>query len=257
MPQPPINKTIGISFLELQSVDSTNNYARKLLHEGLAYHGLSVFAHEQVLGKGQRGKSWISGKDESIILSIIMDPRPLKLTEQFRLSACVAVAAHEFFSRYAGEGTMIKWPNDLYWQDRKAGGILIENVVGTGYPEKDRWQWAIAGIGININQKRFASGLKNPVSLYQITGKASDPLMMAKELCSILDKKFDQLIRGDFENIFMTYLSFLYKKNEKVKLKKGEQIFEVIILGISPSGKLIAKHSIEEKFDFGEIEWVL
>jgi len=257
LPQPPINKTLGISFLELQSVDSTNNYARKLLHEGLAYHGLSVFAHEQVQGKGQRGKSWVSGKDESIILSIIIDPRPLQLTEQFRLSACVAVGVHDFFSRYAGEKTKIKWPNDLYWQDRKAGGILIENVVGTGYPEKDRWQWAIAGIGININQKRFVPELKNPVSLHQITGKTFDPFTLAKELCNNLDKRFRQLITEDFENIFSTYLSCLYKKNEKVKLKKGKRIFEAVILGVTPSGKLMAKHKQEEEFNFGEVEWII
>lgn len=257
MPQPSTANTIGIPFLELQSVDSTNNYARRLLHEGLAHHGFAVFAHEQVQGKGQRGKTWITEKDANIILSVVINPRPLQITEQFQLTTCTALAIHDFFSQYAGENTRIKWPNDLYWQDRKAGGILIENVIGTGKPETDRWQWAIIGTGININQTSFSPELKNPVSLRQITGKNFDPILLSKELCSVLDEKFKQLITGGFEKIFSEYLSVLYKKNETVKLRKENRVFEARIISVSPNGKLITRHSIEEEFDFGEIEWVI
>lgn len=262
MPQAPTVNTIGIPFLELQSVDSTNNYARRLLHEGLAYHGLTVFAHEQVQGKGQRGKTWITEKDANIIVSVVINPRPLLTTEQFQLTACIAVAVHDFFSQYAGDDTRIKWPNDLYWQDRKAGGILIENVVGSGSPETDRWQWAIIGMGININQTGFSPELKNPVSLRQITGKTFDPVVLAKELCSILDKKLKQLLADGFEKIFSEYLSVLYKKNETVKLRKGNRVFEAKLIGVSPNGKLIVEHLIEEVpitigIDFGEVEWII
>ncbi|MBS1920037.1 MAG: biotin--[acetyl-CoA-carboxylase] ligase [Bacteroidetes bacterium] len=241
----------------MQSVDSTNNYARKLIHEGLAYHGMAIFAHEQVAGKGQRGKIWITEKDANIVLSIVINPQPIQITEQFHLIACVAVAIHDFFSRYAGDDTRIKWPNDLYWQDRKAGGILIENMVRTGYPDIDRWQWAIIGTGININQTSFSPGLINPVSLNQITGKSFDPVVLAKELCRLLDEKFKQLIDGGFGKIFSEYLSVLYKRNENIKLRKENRVFEATLIGITPTGKLIAKHSIEEKFDFGEIEWII
>lgn len=257
MPQAPLVNTIGIPFLELQSVDSTNNYARRLLYEGLAHHGSAIFAHEQVQGKGQRGKAWVSEKAENIILSVVINPFPLQTAQQFFLNACVAVAIHEFFSRYAGEDTRIKWPNDLYWQDRKAGGILIENVVSTGASETDRWQWAIIGTGININQTGFSPGLKNPVSLLQITGKSFEPVTLAKELCSLMDERFKQLITGDFEKIFSDYLSVLYKKNEVVKLKKGNRVFDATIIGVSPTGKLIVKHSIEEELYFGEVEWII
>jgi BirA family biotin operon repressor/biotin-[acetyl-CoA-carboxylase] ligase len=262
LPQPPTDNTIGIPFLELQSVDSTNNYARRLLHEGLAYHGLAVFTHEQVRGKGQRGKTWITEKDANIILSVVINPRPLLITEQFQLTVCTAVAIRDFFSRYAGDDTKIKWPNDLYWQDRKAGGILIENVIGTGSTENDRWQWAIIGTGININQTHFSPELKNPVSLRQITGKSFDPVALAKELCILLDEKFKQLLNGGFEKIFSEYLSVLYKKNETVKLKKDNRVFEATIIGVSPNGKLIVEHLIEEVpitigIDFGEVEWMI
>jgi BirA family biotin operon repressor/biotin-[acetyl-CoA-carboxylase] ligase len=262
LPEPSAINTIGIPFIELQSVDSTNNYARRLLHEGLARHGFAVFAHEQVQGKGQWGKTWVTEKDANIILSTVIHPGPLQIAEQFRLTVCTAVATHDFFSRYAGDDTRIKWPNDLYWQDRKAGGILIENVIGTGYPETDRWQWAIIGTGININQTSFNPELKNPVSLRQITGKSFDPVALAKELCSLLDEKFKQLIAGGFEKIFSGYLSVLYKKNEVVKLRKGNRVFEATIIDVSPNGKLIVDRLMEHTpttiaIDFGEVEWIV
>ena len=110
----------------------------------------------RLAGKGQRGKIWTSEKDANIILSIVINPEPLQLSQQFQLSACVAVAVNDFFTKYAGMQTKIKWPNDLYWQDRKAGGILIENIVSTHQLIINNWEWAIIGIGININQTSFS-----------------------------------------------------------------------------------------------------
>ncbi|MFM2139567.1 MAG: hypothetical protein RJA57_1874, partial [Bacteroidota bacterium] len=85
----------------------------------------------------------------NIALSLVLKPTFLDLNRAFALSACVAVSVRDLFSRYAGEETTLKWPNDLYWKDRKAGGILIESVVRT---TAAGWDWAIVGIGININQ---------------------------------------------------------------------------------------------------------
>jgi BirA family transcriptional regulator, biotin operon repressor / biotin---[acetyl-CoA-carboxylase] ligase len=266
-------------FIELESVDSTNNYAFKQLHAGLAQHGTAYFAREQMAGKGQRGKTWSAAKDSSLLLSIVVDPGPLLLTQQFQLSACVAVSVCEFFSRYAGDSTRIKWPNDLYWQDRKAGGVLIENIIGSqksevgpsaslrmsrndqlstvNFQKSSHWQWAVIGIGINVNQEIFPEELKNPVSLKQITGSDFSPVEMAKELCLVLENNFNKLVISGFETIYSSYLSFLYKKNELVKLKKGSRVFETTIKRVSPAGKLIVQHAMEEEFGFGEIEWVI
>lgn len=277
MPQPPVYSPIGLPFIELQSVDSTNNYARQLIHDGLAQHGNTVFAHEQLAGKGQRGKIWRSETSSNIILSIVIKPDQLRLMQQFQLSACVAVSVQEFFSKYAGDDSKIKWPNDLYWQDRKAGGVLIESVVRSpsstaGLPQSKQesgigeWLWSIIGIGININQTAFPSYLVNPVSLKQITGKEFDIITLAKELCGILDKYFMVLQKGGFEKIYSLYISQLYKKNAPVKLKKDNRVFEATIVSVSPVGKLIVRsdtyRDIEEDpidigFDFGEIEWVI
>ncbi|MBK5269985.1 MAG: hypothetical protein JJE22_03120, partial [Bacteroidia bacterium] len=118
------------------------------------------------------------------------------------------------------------------------------------------WQWAILGIGININQTHFANRLRNPVSLKQITGKNYDPVPMAKELCGCVEKYFQQLITGNFDSIYSQYLTHLYKKDEKVSFKKTNRVFEAVIKSVSPSGKLIVQHGIEEEFDFGEVEWL-
>ena len=257
MPQPSATKPIGLPFLELQSVDSTNNYARGQIHAGLAQHGMAFFAHDQVAGKGQRGKVWATEKEANIIISLLVKPKPMQLAQQFQLSACMAVAVHEFFAKYAGEDTKIKWPNDLYWQDRKAGGMLIESVVGSRESGVGSWEWSIIGIGININQAFFHPEIKNPVSLKQITGKSFDPVELAKELCAVFDNRFTELIEDGFGNIYNTYLTHLYKRKATVKLKKGSKVFEAMIEAVSPTGKLITLHAIQEEFDFGEVEWVI
>ena len=167
------------------------------------------------------------------------------------------VSAFDLFSKYAGDETRIKWPNDLYWRDRKAGGILIENVIQSSQSTVGSWQWAVGGIGININQTVFDPDLPNPVSLKQITGKNYEPLELAKELCSIIEKKYQLLIAGNFKTFFDKYQIHLYKKDEKVKLKKSNRVFETTIKGVSETGQLITQHSIEERFEFGEVEWII
>jgi BirA family biotin operon repressor/biotin-[acetyl-CoA-carboxylase] ligase len=258
LPQPPVTKRLGLPFIELQSVDSTNNYARQQLHAGLARHGMTIFAHEQVAGKGQRGRSWSSEKGANMVLTVVVKPHPLQLGQQFRLSACVAVATHDLFSRYAGEDTKIKWPNDLYWQDRKAGGILIENIVSGQPGNNGGREWtSIIGVGININQVQFDPELKNPVSLKQITGKQHDPLALAQEFCGLLEERYRELMENDFETIHKTYQSCLYKRKSTARLKKENRVFDAMIEGVSPNGKLLVQHSIAEEFDFGDIEWII
>ena len=225
--------------------------------QGEAQHGMAVFTHEQTAGKGQRGKNWASQKGSNIALSILLKPYPLSIPDQFKLSVCIAVSAWEFFLKYSGDETKIKWPNDIYWRDRKAGGILIENVIQSSQSAVGSWQWSVAGIGMNINQTDFHPELPNPVSLKQITGNVHEPIELAKELCSIIEKNYRLLIVGKFMTLFDKYQIHLYKKDEKIKLKKGVRAFETTIKGVSETGQLITQHSIEERFEFGEIEWVL
>ena len=281
MPDPSFQDPTQLSLVELQSVDSTNNYARRLVNEGKAFHGMAIFTREQLSGKGQRGKNWLSGKDENILLSILLNPAPLQLSAQFSLSSMVAVTLYDFFSKYAGDEVKIKWPNDLYWQDRKAGGVLIENVVtswvekagssrvpGFNGQEKDKsenfgpdqhvWKWAIVGIGININQTRFEN-LPNPVSLKQITGKNFIIKELVTELAGLLLKNFSRLIKEKEGSAYFLekYNTHLYKKREVARFRKDNRVFQATIIEVTAAGQLKINHGIDEEIDFGEIEWVI
>ena len=119
------------------------------------------------------------------------------------------------------------------------------------------WEWAIVGIGININQTFFPDDLPNPVSLKQITGKYFNVVELAKELCDHIEKYFRILVAEDFSGTHEHYVAHLYKKDSRVKLKKGNRVFEAMIKSVSPSGKLIVQHAIEEEFYFGEVEWMI
>lgn len=239
-------------FKILDTVDSTNNYVMARVQAGMASHGMAWFAHEQSAGKGQRGKGWETQPGKNIAMSLVLQPDFLDARQQFYLSAAIALACFEFFWGYAGDETKIKWPNDLFWRDRKAGGVLIENVF-----HGKKWKWAIVGIGININQVNFDKAIKNPVSLKQITGKEFDTIVLAKELYALLMKKIPELNARSLDKILEDYNTHLYKLNKNVLLKKEDSIFETVIKSVSAEGKLVTVDATEREFDFGDVEWVL
>jgi len=231
-------------------VDSTNNYAMGLVHAGMAQHGMAVFSHHQTKGRGQRNKNWVSDANSNIAITVVLEPH-LSTSQIFLVSKMVATAAVRFFNRYAIDNTSIKWPNDIYWCDRKAGGILIENVI-----QGAAWKYSVVGIGININQTDFGDLKNKAVSLKQITGNNFDPVSLAKELCDILDTQFDQLT-FDLNAVMREYRSNLYKLGQKIKLKKGNRIFEAIMKDVTDTGQLTVEHAVDERFGVGEVQWML
>lgn len=254
----------------LESVDSTNNYAMARVRTGLAKNGDAFFAMAQVKGKGQRGKTWITERGTNIIITLILQPGQLSMQQQFPFSAAVALGVHDFYASYAGDETSIKWPNDIYWRDRKAGGILIENIIGAkelgiGNSELGRrvahdsplttWQWSIIGMGMNINQTIFPPEIRNPVSLKQITGKDWDVVAMAKEMCDHVQNRCNQLQSG--ADILKLYNEKLFKKGQRVKFKKDHRVFEGLVQEVNQQGELVLFTAMEERFGFGEIEWIL
>jgi BirA family biotin operon repressor/biotin-[acetyl-CoA-carboxylase] ligase len=251
-------KRIGAALIELQQVDSTNNYATALAHAGMAQPGTAVLAHYQSAGKGQRHKGWSAAPGENITLSLVLQPdafagagfASLSAANAFRFSMAIALGAQRFFARYAGDETFVKWPNDLYWRDRKAGGILIENILSGS-----SWKWAIAGLGININQTDFEGLALRAVSLRQITGKAWEIKPLALGLCGQIEAALEQLAQ-DPESVVADYHRVLYKMGEIVRLKKDARVFSARVLGVSAEGRLRVQHAIDEEFAVGEVEWV-
>jgi BirA family transcriptional regulator, biotin operon repressor / biotin---[acetyl-CoA-carboxylase] ligase len=238
-------------FSILDSVESTNNYAMAQVHAGLATNGLAWFAKEQWAGKGQRGKAWKSAVGENIILSVAIKPNKLFTSKPFYFSSLVASVCRAFFAEIADEEIKIKWPNDIYFNDRKAGGILIENIL----KGKD-WQWAIIGIGLNINETDFDEDIDNATSLKIITKNNYDPIALAKELHFSLLDELSQITEQRLPLHLNNLNNHLYKKNELVHLKKDNAVFKTTIVAVNEYGQLLTEDVIERTFDVGEVEWV-
>ncbi|MCX6331366.1 MAG: biotin--[acetyl-CoA-carboxylase] ligase [Bacteroidetes bacterium] len=181
--------TLGEPLIELSVIDSTNMYAMEQIHAQKALSGSVYQTDFQTSGKGQHGRVWESQKGENLLCTYILELKTIKPgvkwgpNDQIGFSAAVALGAQSFFGQLAGEDTKIKKPNDIYWRDRKAGGILIENILrGT------EWNWTVIGIGFNINQTQFSIDAGNPVSLKQITGKEWEIKTMQKKLATALSE---------------------------------------------------------------------
>lgn len=247
----PSLNPIGFPFVELPAIESTNNYAMGLAREGMARHGTTVFAHTQTKGKGQRNKEWFSAEGQNVAMSVLIEPGTVHAAQPFLLSMMVANATRIFFANLAGDEVKIKWPNDIYWCDRKAAGILIENVW-----QGSDWKFAVVGVGININQTDFGGLGERAVSLKQITGKEFVPVELAKDLCRVLQENYQQMIERRDATI-QEYRNHLYKINETVSLKKGNKIFDTVLKDVTLNGQLVVVHTVEEIFNVGDVEWVL
>jgi BirA family transcriptional regulator, biotin operon repressor / biotin---[acetyl-CoA-carboxylase] ligase len=248
----PPGAMIGDNFFFLNSVDSTNNYAMGRVYAQLAKHGDVYLAREQTAGKGQRGKEWRTAAGENITVSVVLDTKTLLFSSQFLLSAGVALAACDLITEKVKNGVKIKWPNDIYWCDRKAGGILIENVL-----QGVEWKFAVAGIGLNINQAAFPAELPNPVSLKQITGRQWNIEDLTRELAACLERRWQQLATGRGDQLLEEYNDILYRKTERVKLKKQAVVFETVIKEVNKAGELITEDALTQRFNSGDVQWVI
>jgi BirA family transcriptional regulator, biotin operon repressor / biotin---[acetyl-CoA-carboxylase] ligase len=233
-------------------VDSTNNYAMEQISQGEVTEGTVYLALEQTAGKGQRGKNWVAGSGDSILMSMVLQPLLLAPSQQFVLSAGIALGTLDFLKKYLPADTSIKWSNDLYWRDRKAGGILIENVI-----RGNSWSYAVAGIGININQEIFSANLPNPVSLKQITGQHWEVEELAKDLCECLLLRYGQIKNGKQVQILSDYRHFLYRWKMPAKYKSKGYLFTGKIINVEEDGVLVIETEGKvNKFSFGEIEFI-
>ena len=202
------NILLGEPLIELTTIPSTNIYAMDQVHQGLALSGSCYTADFQTAGKGQHGRNWESEKGQNLLSSYVLELKQLKSgkiwtpADQIGFSAAIALGARAFFAGFAGEKTKIKKPNDIYFRDRKAGGILIENLV-----RGKEWTWTVIGIGMNINQSSFSTAsanqiAANPISLQEITNQNWDLKKMQKHLTEVLTMAIQNWIQdGDEKTI--------------------------------------------------------
>ena len=239
-------------WIQLESVDSTNNYAQKLIKNDFE-HGSLIITDEQTAGRGQGSNNWESEKGKNLLFSILLKPDFLLAEDQFLISKVVSLGIVDFLKSYT-ESASIKWPNDIYIGEKKIAGILIENRLFT-----DKISSSIVGIGFNLNQEIFHSDAPNPVSLKNISHKDHNPESSLEQILFAIEKRYKELKNQGRENINSAYLKNMFRLGEfRVFLAEGSVIAGKIS-GVNQYGQLgIESMEGEIKyFGFGEISFVL
>ena len=238
-------------FSVLDTVESTNNYAIEKIKQGFGIDGKAWFAKEQWGGKGQRGKNWLSEPNQNIILSIILKPNELFFENPFYFSAHIASVCRDFIAELGLSKTKIKWPNDLYINDRKAGGVLIENIYAGS-----KWEWAIIGIGININQREFEIDSDSITSITNETKIVYDPINLSSKLHGKILSSLKKINKENFDDGLKTLNNHLYKKQTLVNFLQKEEIVVAAINFVNEKGQLVVKTNETLFFNIGDVVWL-
>ena len=228
--------------IRVKVVDSTNNYLKKLVHDEHPEEGSMVITEFQSAGRGQMGNGWASEAGKNLLLSLLIYPDNLLANEQFIISRMASLAVKNCLDQFVDD-IRIKWPNDIYWKDKKIAGMLIENDVQGRYIQN-----SVIGIGININQQSFPEDLPNPVSLRQITGADND----IDNIAGIFVREFFLLYRefqdGKTTQIEDEYMLDLYRVNDYYWFKDEGGSFKAKIKEVMPS-----RHLVLETMDEGDL----
>jgi BirA family biotin operon repressor/biotin-[acetyl-CoA-carboxylase] ligase len=243
---------------------STSTLLRELYSEQLP-HLYTIRTDFQTAGRGQAGNTWESEEGKNLLFSALLRYDNIRATEQWRLSMLVPLALWDVLAKYLpADRLTIKWPNDIYYDNQKLVGILIENALAGQYIGH-----SIAGIGLNINQVQWISNAPNPISMKQITGQEYEPEALMNEWIAAMQQWED----CSTEQLYQAYYQHLYRREgwhkyveREVSLTptaiapegiEGE--FIATIAGINPQGELILrKENNEEKtYHFKQIRFVL
>lgn len=251
--------------------NSTNTLLKELLAKSEWPEGEEfLYAGYQTAGRGQTGNGWESEEGKNLLCSILVERQKtaaIKEENPFYLNVTVSVAVHRLLSQELmakSQQLTVKWPNDIYWQDKKMAGILIENaIIG------NEVKYSIAGIGLNINQTEWKSDAPNPVSLKQITGKEYN----IDERMEALAHAIREVLSEPEEEVWAYYKAHLYRKDgfwpfvERTvstqptmnadKLTEGQ--FMARIADILPTGEIVLEdpEGIRKKYHFKEIRFVV
>ena len=230
-----------------KTLESTNQYLQNLLNEGIDIVDNIVVTDYQTSGKGQGKNVWESEDGKNLLFSIALDMSFLKAENQFILTQIVSVTMINVLKKYLPEESLfIKWPNDIYFNDKKIAGILIKNeikgmIMGT----------SIIGIGLNVNQTSFDENLPNPISMKMITGNDYD----LDELLSAISY---QLSANSQQPTANSYIKHLYRYKQWAFYKHEGSVKEMMIVGYDQFGRLILKEKNDREVvcDLKEIAFV-
>lgn len=233
-------------------IGSTNEEMNRLLDIESLEEGTVIRADYQSAGKGHQGNTWSSERGKNLLFSILLRPVSLPVDTAFYLSAITSLSLIEILDKQ-DIMAYIKWPNDVLAESRKICGILIENsIIG------DRIGHSVIGIGLNVNQKEFDSGIPAPTSMLLEKGCHFDMNLLLEDFRFALEAWYRVLLSGDTSRIMDTYHSNLYRLGTTARFSDGENDFMADIRGILPGGELELQLEGGEirKYGFKEIEYL-
>ncbi|MDR2138322.1 MAG: biotin--[acetyl-CoA-carboxylase] ligase [Tannerella sp.] len=237
----------------LEKTDSTNREMRMRAEAGELMNESVVMAEFQTAGRGQSGSRWESEAGQNLTCSLLYCPVSLPVAQSFVLAELAALSVKHILDRHAGAVT-VKWPNDLYRESGKIGGLLIENLI-----DGNRITRSIIGIGLNLNQKIFCSDAPNPVSLSRITGLAYDPKEMLRTLRVAFHQLAGRLESDGQERIHREYVEAQYRNDGCFYLwEDAGGRFEARFRDIAPSGHLLLERrdGAVSRYAFKEVRYV-
>ena len=217
--------------IELDTIDSTNNYAMQLIDADTAQPGMTIVTREQTQGKGQRGRKWVDVPGQSLLMSLITVPQ-YSLSDQFVFNAAATTAIVDVLQKLSENWNVsIKWPNDIIINDKKAGGILIENIL-----RGSSWIYAIIGFGLNIKQAAFPDELPFATSLKIASGKDFETATIRDLLREKILEYTDT--QAPASEVMDRYNSHLYRKGKPQSFGNETGEWEATILHANANGTL-------------------
>lgn len=245
-------KKPSFNIIYLNEIDSTNNFLKNLAKETDAKEGTAILADFQTGGRGQGSNNWYGKRGLNIAMSVLFYPK-VHVAEHFFLSEFISLAIIDTLNSYK-IGAKIKWPNDIYVQNKKIAGILIENHI-----QKDAINQTIAGIGLNVNEITFPEELPNPVSMKMILKHNLNRQIIVNNLIRNILMRYHQLKEGIFDSMHNDYNKKLYRAGILTGFKAGEISFTAEIKEVAQTGELILTNHRQEKnsYLFGEVQMVV
>lgn len=241
---------IGRKIIRLESVDSTNNYIANLLNKGELVSGTVIMADEQFAGKGQRGAEWLTKPGENLTFSFFLDNVNLSVQKQFYITCIISNVLVNLLSKFGIEAK-IKWPNDIYINQQKIAGILIENQLSGTLVRS-----SIIGIGVNINQLDF--GNLNATSIQKETNERKNPMDILYLFIEQFNSTWKSFSETNFNETKTKYLKNLFQLNEVGTYEDHTGIFKGTITNVLDSGHLeIEKGNNLLQYDLKEIKFKL
>ncbi|MBQ0103826.1 MAG: biotin--[acetyl-CoA-carboxylase] ligase [Prevotellaceae bacterium] len=248
-----MGQTLTAKHIHLNETESTNTYLKELIQAGVVLPELTlVDAEYQTGGRGQTGNHWESRKGENLTFSLLCHPECVRADHQFVLSQAVALAVQQTLLGFVDDVT-VKWPNDIYWRDKKICGILIECTL-CGASVRD----CIIGVGLNVNQMQFESDAPNPVSLAQIVGLTFNRKAVLDGVVQKFAEYYDKVLCG--EDISPEYKRNLYRREGMHCYAEPEgEPFMAQMCDVLPSGHLVLQDDKGQRreYEFKEVKFVL